>query len=205
MDVGPQDARRHARLARARSHRTSLLGVESDSRASPEVDTPASPEAGHAGPGSAQLDALHALQAAAGVSDVDEQAVDEIFSVLHRDLQTIAAREVLRGPDAASEHLQAAGSGCSTASGARSSLGMIMYGLTIDNILLGGPAAACSALDRGDTLLKVDGNDVDIASFQELLRGSDQPGSLVTLTIMKGEESAVHMDSSHSLMPVLDP
>lgn len=203
--MGPQDARRHARLARARSHRTSLLGVESDSRASPEVDTPASPEAGHAGPGSAQLDALHALQAAAGVSDVDEQAVDEIFSVLHRDLQTIAAREVLRGPDAASEHLQAAESGCSTASGTRSTLGMIMYGVTIDSLLLGGPAAACPALDRGDTVLKVDGKDVIDSSFLEALRGSDQPGSMVTLTIMKGEESAFHVDSAHSLLPVLDP
>ena len=93
----------------------------------------------------------------------------------------------------------------STASAAKSTLGMIIYGLTIDSILPGGPAAACSALDCGDTLMRVDGNNVDGYNFQELLRGSDQPGSLVTLTIRKGEPSAVHVDSSHSLMPVLAP
>ena len=112
-------------------------------------------------------------------------------------------------PDAASAHSLALGSRCTAAAcandTARLALGMIMSELTIDRILPAGPASECSALDPGDRLLKVDGIDVDADNFQQLLRGCDQPGSLVTLTIMKGEPSAVHVDSLHSLMPVLAP
>jgi hypothetical protein len=151
--------------------------------------------------------AFDAWQAAAIEMKMEVPALDEIFGLLKSDLKTMA--EMLREPDAASAHSLAAGSRCTAAScendTARLTLGMIMSGLTIDSILPAGPASECSTLDSGDSLLKVDGIDVDADNFQQLLCGCDQPGSLVTLTIMKGEPSAVHVDSLHSLMPVLAP
>ena len=153
--------------------------------------------------------AFHAWQAAANVVKMEVPALDEIFELLQSDLKTMASLEMLREPDAASAHSLSAGSRCTAAScendTAKLMLGMIMSGLTIDSILPAGPASECSALDSGDSLLKVDGIDVDADNFQQLLRSCDQPGSLVTLTIMKGEPSAVHVDSLHTLMPVLAP
>jgi C-terminal processing protease CtpA/Prc len=44
-------------------------------------------------------------------------------------------------------------------------------GLTIDHLLPGGPAAACTDINRGDILIMVDGYEVNLENFEELLRG----------------------------------
>lgn len=59
--------------------------------------------------------------------------------------------------------------------------------LTIDNMVIGGPAYKCKQLERGDVIQKVDGVEVDEDNFQQALVGNDLPGSSVTLTVMKGE------------------
>ena len=61
--------------------------------------------------------------------------------------------------------------------------------LTIDNMVIGGPAYKCKQLSRGDIILKVDGIEVDEDNFQRILIGNDIPGSSVVLTVMKADGS----------------
>lgn len=61
--------------------------------------------------------------------------------------------------------------------------------LTIDNMVIGGPAYKCKQLGRGDIILKVDGIEVDENNFQTILLGNDIPGSSVVLTVMKADGS----------------
>ena len=58
--------------------------------------------------------------------------------------------------------------------------------LTINNMVEGGPAFNCRQLDKGDIILKVDGEEVTLESCPEALIGSDMPGSSVTVTVQKG-------------------
>lgn len=39
-------------------------------------------------------------------------------------------------------------------------VGIMLNDLTIDNMVVGGPAYKCKQLDRGDTILRVDGVEV---------------------------------------------
>ena len=52
-----------------------------------------------------------------------------------------------------------------------------------------GPAYNSRALGLGDTIVKVDGQPVSPENFQKLLVGTDKPGSIATLTIIKGENA----------------
>lgn len=47
-----------------------------------------------------------------------------------------------------------------------------------------GPAYNCQRLSRGDVLLKVDDEPVDLYDFHERLIGCDVPGSMVKLTVL---------------------
>lgn len=62
--------------------------------------------------------------------------------------------------------------------------------LTIDGMLIGGPAYNSKMLQRGDKIVKVDGIEVSMENLQEVLVGEDTPGSEVNLTVEKGKESA---------------
>ena len=53
-----------------------------------------------------------------------------------------------------------------------------------------GPAYNSRALGLGDAILKVDGQPATPENFQRILVGNDKPGSIVTLTIVKGESAA---------------
>ena len=61
----------------------------------------------------------------------------------------------------------------------------MLCGLTIDQMVEGGPAHNSGQLEPGDELLKVDGKDVTEDTFQSIIMGSDTPGSIVTLTVLK--------------------
>ena len=64
----------------------------------------------------------------------------------------------------------------------RSSVGIKMVGLTIDHVVIGGPAYNCQRLSKGDILLKVDDEPVDVDTFRDKLIGCDVPGSWVKIT-----------------------
>ena len=64
----------------------------------------------------------------------------------------------------------------------------MLHDFTIDNLVFGWPAFNCTKLDRGDVILKVDGEEVDKQTIHEKLVGNDEPWSQVTLTVMKGGE-----------------
>lgn len=60
-------------------------------------------------------------------------------------------------------------------------VGMMLMGCTIENMVLGGPAYNSHELDKGDIILKVDGEQVDQDSLLPALIGSDVPGEATTL------------------------
>jgi C-terminal processing protease CtpA/Prc len=68
-----------------------------------------------------------------------------------------------------------------------STVGIMLQDLTIDNLVVGGPAYRCKQLDKGDVILRVDGVEVVLETIQQQITGTDLPGSEVTLTVMKGE------------------
>lgn len=63
----------------------------------------------------------------------------------------------------------------------------MLHGTKIENTLIGGPAFGL--LKKGDMLIKIDGQPVSEENILTALRGSDIPGSKVTLTVnrIKGE------------------
>jgi len=76
----------------------------------------------------------------------------------------------------------------------KSTVGMMLVGMSIDNMVVGGPAYNCQRLNKGDILLKVDDEEVSLHDFHERLVGCDVPGSLVRLTVLEpeiGEEKEV--------------
>ena len=65
----------------------------------------------------------------------------------------------------------------------KSTVGMMLVGSKIDNMVIGGPAYNSQKLSKGDVLLKVDDLKVDDERLHEMLIGQDIPGSSVKLTV----------------------
>ena len=57
--------------------------------------------------------------------------------------------------------------------------------------MVGGPAYSSAELQRGDTILRVDGDDVTAATFPQKIVGSDIPGSEVTLSVRRESTQTV--------------
>ena len=58
----------------------------------------------------------------------------------------------------------------------------MLCGVTVDNMVIGGPAYS-SDLKIGDIILAVDGNPISADNAVEALVGNDRPGSKVTLSV----------------------
>ena len=58
-----------------------------------------------------------------------------------------------------------------------------MDGLTIDSLVVGGPAFRSGQLGQGDLVLAIDRQPVDPTNVLHALRGSDRPGSTLQLTV----------------------
>lgn len=65
----------------------------------------------------------------------------------------------------------------------KSTLGMMLVGNTVDNMVVGGPAYNSQKLNKGDVLLKVDDVEVDGERLHDMLIGQDVPGSFLNLTV----------------------
>ena len=66
----------------------------------------------------------------------------------------------------------------------------MIKGVVIDNLLTGGPAANSKKMEKGDTILRVDGKSCTSDNVLHLLRGEDVPGSLVVLTLQRNRVRA---------------
>jgi len=62
----------------------------------------------------------------------------------------------------------------------------MLNGATINNMVEAGPAFNSKQLDKGDVILKVDGEEVTLDSCPDALIGNDMPGSCLTVTVQKG-------------------
>ncbi len=67
-------------------------------------------------------------------------------------------------------------------------MGLILKGTVIEGTVIGGPAFLSTCLGRGDVVLEVDGRTVTEQTIEILLAGNDKPGSLVVLTVAKGND-----------------
>ena len=68
----------------------------------------------------------------------------------------------------------------------KTTVGMMLKGCIVDSLVVGGPSYNSRQLDRGDVVVKVDGEVVDNDTILNALIGNDVPGSEVLLTIYKG-------------------
>ena len=85
-----------------------------------------------------------------------------------------------------------ANSGFST----KSTVGIMLNGKIIENMVVGGPAYNTRQIERGDEIMLVDGQEAhSVHELQALLRGDDAPGSSVSVHLMRpnGEEITVSM------------
>jgi C-terminal processing protease CtpA/Prc len=62
----------------------------------------------------------------------------------------------------------------------------MINGLTVGNLLFGGPAYNSKKLVQGDYILKVDSIDATEQNIRELLVGNDTPGAPMEIVIGKG-------------------
>eukprot|EP00960_Hanusia_phi_P045431 757239-Hanusia_phi.AAC.1 len=67
----------------------------------------------------------------------------------------------------------------------RSTVGIMLTGCIIENLVVGGPAYNCQKLNRGDKIIKVDDKLVNSDNVATELVGSDQPGSEVFIEVQK--------------------
>jgi len=72
----------------------------------------------------------------------------------------------------------------------KATLGMILNGFKIDQMLAGGPAWT-AGLEHGAEIVQVDGESTNVDNLHELLRGRDIPGSMVSLSVRLPETGEV--------------
>jgi uncharacterized protein YukE len=71
------------------------------------------------------------------------------------------------------------------AGASKSTVGLMLEGCKIDNMLIGGPAHNSGELDKGDLIIAVDDVPVTPNTVHQRLLGKDVPGSFVGLTVQK--------------------
>ena len=76
-----------------------------------------------------------------------------------------------------------------TVGASKATVGLMLDGCAIDNVLIGGPAHSSGALRKGDIIVAVDKNLVSKDNVLASIVGSDTPGSSVILTLKEGGSS----------------
>ena len=64
----------------------------------------------------------------------------------------------------------------------------MLIGTVIDNMVIGGPAYNSDRLEKGDTIVQVNGKPVSAEELPDMLIGDDIPGTSVVITVQRGEE-----------------
>eukprot|EP00960_Hanusia_phi_P072511 767804-Hanusia_phi.AAC.5 len=72
----------------------------------------------------------------------------------------------------------------------KATLGIGLLGCNIDELVIGGPAHSCGKLARGDVIEEIDGVAVNNDNITTQLVGADEPGSVVTLKVRRGNEGS---------------
>ena len=86
----------------------------------------------------------------------------------------------------------------------RTTVGLTLKGATIAGIIIGGPAFMSGQLSIGDVIVMVDRRVVTSDNLHDLLVGSDEPGSTVTITVIKDSKSSDIFSSTLSDTPSKD-
>lgn len=72
--------------------------------------------------------------------------------------------------------------------GPKSTLGIVLNGTVIDFMIPGGPAHEEEVLESRDEVLEVDGFPVDASTVNQALKGTDDIGSMVRLSVRKADD-----------------
>jgi hypothetical protein len=72
-----------------------------------------------------------------------------------------------------------------TVGASKATLGLMLDGCVVDNVLIGGPAHSSGALRKGNIIVAVDKQLVSTDNVLASIVGSDTPGSSVILTLKK--------------------
>lgn len=67
-------------------------------------------------------------------------------------------------------------------------VGLILIKCSIESVVVGGPGWLSRQIYKGDTIVKIDGEDADESSLQSQLIGTDTPGTGVTLQIKRQQD-----------------
>jgi C-terminal processing protease CtpA/Prc len=78
-----------------------------------------------------------------------------------------------------------AGHDASSAVSQSTAIGIVLSGTRVEVMVPGSPAQVCGMVDSGDELLMVDGQKVTEQTALAALRGSDVPGSVVSVLVRK--------------------
>ena len=62
-------------------------------------------------------------------------------------------------------------------------VGILLNGTTVEGLIVGGPAYNSKMLCEGDVILKISGAQATEENIHELLKGGDNPGSSVDITV----------------------
>ena len=81
----------------------------------------------------------------------------------------------------------------------RSTVGLLLNGAYVDDVIVGGPAFNTEQIEKGDTIVRVDNVEVTAENVQRALIGTDRPESTVTVTIKKGASSILRKGDSNPL------
>jgi chromosome segregation ATPase len=82
----------------------------------------------------------------------------------------------------------------------KSTVGLMLHGCLVDNVLTGGPACSMG-FEKGDVIVQIDGHEVNTSNIHDYLLGDDIPGHFVEITIRKqgtGQIITVHLERASS-------
>jgi hypothetical protein len=70
----------------------------------------------------------------------------------------------------------------------RCSVGLVLNGMVIDDLVVGGPAFLTGQLEPGDVIVQANNQPITAENIHAALIGDDIPGSTITITVKKGQK-----------------
>jgi C-terminal processing protease CtpA/Prc len=136
---------------------------------------------------------IQSSNALSGVADEETNGQSAPARALNLNLQRAKELVNMTIENVAKEHLTNHTSVISGATqGTNTTVGLSFDDMTakVTGVMVGGPAFNSKKINKDDVIVKIDGQQVQGNQVLDLLRGSDQPGSVVEITLKRTSVSA---------------
>ena len=136
---------------------------------------------------------IQSSNALSGVADEETNGQSAPARALNLNLQRAKELVNMTIENVAKEHLTNHTSVISAATqGTNTTVGLSFDDMTakVTGVMVGGPAFNSKKINKDDVIVKIDGQQVQGNQVLDLLRGSDQPGSVVEITLKRTSVSA---------------